>query len=158
MENSSPLSRRIYNHDLSQPLVLCTWTSFRTEKKFAELIRMSSHSIPRCWTLRNQFRQRNQFYPIPGIPSRWNLTDFQEFLSIPEFSPNGIARHSSVERNWNWFPESDGIPNMIMNDSILEWPLIYAILIYPWRSLNNIEQFELSFYKSDILRTIMCSW
>jgi hypothetical protein len=36
------------------------------------------HPIPRCWTLWNQFRPRNQFHLIPGIP-------FITFNTIPEF-------------------------------------------------------------------------
>jgi hypothetical protein len=83
----------------------------------------SSHSIPRCWTLRNQFRQRNQFHLIPRIPSWWILIDSQEFLSIPEFDSIAATSTDSgsnefpkflnsvqteldgIERNWNWFLE-----------------------------------------------------
>ncbi len=67
-----------------------------------QVSRKSSHPILRCSTLRNQFRQRNQFHPIPGIPSQWNLTDSQEFLSVPEFQS---IPATSTDSGSNRFPE-----------------------------------------------------
>jgi len=47
-----------------------------------------SHPIPRCWTLPNQFRQRNQFHLIAGIRSQWILTDSGNWcILIPGAEP-----------------------------------------------------------------------
>jgi hypothetical protein len=62
----------------------------------------SSHSITRCWTLRNQSCQRNQFHAIHGIPSQLNLTDSQEFLSVPEFCS---IPATSTDSESDQFPE-----------------------------------------------------
>jgi len=59
----------------------------------------SSHPIPRCWTL------RNQFHPISEIPSRWIVADSQKFLSIPEFSSIPTTPTNAES---NRFPESLG--------------------------------------------------
>jgi hypothetical protein len=124
---------------------------------FSHHIYPSSHPIPRCWTLRNQFRQRNQFHLIPGIPSRWILTDSREFLSISEFGSipatstdsgsnefpefrnlvqtelDGIACDSGIERNWNWFPESDGIPS---NSALTQFPEFRTGIAYTYCELT----------------------
>ncbi len=66
----------------------------------------SSHPISRCWTLRNQFRQRNQFRPIPGIPYRnrlhilgTNLGTYHNACGdrFRESSNSGIGRNSGIE-------------------------------------------------------------
>ncbi len=67
-----------------------------------EILVKRIHPIPRCWTLRDWFRSRNQFRPIPGITSlQFHL--FPESVSIPfnsalsqfpEFLHTGILRNS----------------------------------------------------------------
>ncbi len=60
---------------------------------------LSSHPIPRCWTF------RNQFHPMLGIPSPWNLSDSQEFLSILKFVS---IPATSTDSGSNRFPELVG--------------------------------------------------
>ncbi len=65
----------------------------------------SSHPIPRCWTL------RNQFHPIPGITTD-SGTKFREL------SQSGIGRNSrnsvncGIKRNRNWFRERNQFRNV----------------------------------------------
>jgi hypothetical protein len=58
-----------------------------------ELVCSSSHPIPRCWTLRNQFQQFRNSSTL--IPSR-----APEFLLIPQLHKNGITRNSLEFRNY----------------------------------------------------------
>jgi hypothetical protein len=56
---------------------------------------MRIHPIPRCCTLRNQFRPRNQFHPIPEFRFHSTISTYSttiDFQAIPE--TNGIARNS----------------------------------------------------------------
>ncbi len=87
------------------------------------------HPIPQCSTLRNWFRPRNQFPPIPGIsshqfhqfpefrpiPSNTALTQFQESVPIPFGLNSGISgirliRNQLKLRQLNRIPELRGIP------------------------------------------------
>jgi hypothetical protein len=63
---------------------------------------MRIHRIPRCWTLRNWFRLRNQSPPIPKIPRISSL----QFPKFSESVPSNSVRfhfHSIPGIRWNWF-------------------------------------------------------
>jgi hypothetical protein len=55
---------------------------------------MSNHPIPQFCTLGNQFRPRNQFHPIPGIPISFNQLDLFDNDRIPS---NSVRFRNSVK-------------------------------------------------------------
>jgi hypothetical protein len=73
--------------------------------QIAHLTEVRIHPIPRCWTLQNLFRLRNQFTPIPPIPGIsshqfWNPSDTNPSPPISYHRPNqfrhgipGITSH-----------------------------------------------------------------
>ncbi len=69
---------------------------------------MSSHPIPQCSTLRNQFHPQNQVHPIPGTRSSFNIRDLLVINRVPSIS--GIPG-TECRRNYSEFQEVPGIPS-----------------------------------------------
>jgi hypothetical protein len=60
---------------------------------------LSSHPIPQCATLRNQFRSRNQFRAIPGTRLSHNIKGLHAVNRVPSSPCNsGIGRNSQEFR------------------------------------------------------------
>jgi hypothetical protein len=72
---------------------------WRRTSNFSLHLYSSSHPIPQCCTFGNQFRPRNQFRPIPGIPSNSGITIscMTTHLSLLVIWPN----FGTEFREWN---------------------------------------------------------
>jgi hypothetical protein len=65
-------------------------------KRYIQLVIRRIHPIPRCSTLRNQFRFRNQFHPIPGTRSSFNITDLLVTDRVPSNFKNSFRFRNSL--------------------------------------------------------------